>query len=443
MRVWWCVSGLALLGFVAVEGSGQEFAWLTGKKPRAVELPALFVPASTETLEQLPALAALDLRPRASFEAGHLPGARLFAADLGCPEPSLECLERQRRSLGLLGDEAVLLVSEHGRPAEIAEAFWRLRALGAASVKVLSGGIEAWRVAGLPTNTASTPPSARDAPPAVALPPADAVVVGAEWVRERFGLDGTEIVDLRGEAMWDGRAGAGPGSRRAGHIPHSLPFDFASLLSADGAMPDAATARRTFGLLGPRPRTFVNLDATFVIYGHGASDERLALAYFLLCAMAIDARINLGGMAEWTADPRRPVVRVVDEAEVAALLERENPGLAADRPPQQIALLDVRGEPDFEAGHLPGAINLPAQHCRDGIARAASRDGSGEPSARPLVVYCYGITCIRSRECLSSAGRAGFSELVWFRDGFPVWQQAGLPVLRGAGGRGAAPTPAQ
>lgn len=63
--------------------------------------------------------------------------------------------------------------------------------------------------------------------------------------------------------------------------------------------------------------------------------------------------------------------------DVHAGLQRTNPGFV---------LLDVRSPDAFDAGHLPGAINLPH-------ARILERTLDQRPSTGLYVVYCAGPHC--------------------------------------------------
>jgi rhodanese-related sulfurtransferase len=88
-----------------------------------------------------------------------------------------------------------------------------------------------------------------------------------------------------------------------------------------------------------------------------------------------------------------------------------------------IVVLDVRPRPEYEAGHIPGALSVPVQHLQ---ARLKDIDGGAQ-----VVAYCRGPYCVYADEAvrlLTSEGRAA-SRL---EDGFPEWAVAGLPVERGA-----------
>jgi rhodanese-related sulfurtransferase len=106
--------------------------------------------------------------------------------------------------------------------------------------------------------------------------------------------------------------------------------------------------------------------------------------------------------------------------------------------------VDVRSEPEFEAGHVPGALNVPLLH-----------QGPGGMSANPeflsvmqqafgkdekLVVGCKAGG--RSKKAADQLAQAGFTELTemsagWdgSRDAFgrvvPGWSKQGLPIEPG------------
>ena len=55
------------------------------------------------------------------------------------------------------------------------------------------------------------------------------------------------------------------------------------------------------------------------------------------------------------------------------------------------------------------------------------------PQARaarfPGVRYCYGRGCVRSRDAAARLARAGFTNLLWLREGLDAWRAAGLPLV--------------
>ncbi len=106
--------------------------------------------------------------------------------------------------------------------------------------------------------------------------------------------------------------------------------------------------------------------------------------------------------------------------------------------------VDVRSEPEFEAGHVPGALNVPLLHQGPGgmtpnpefLSVMQQAFGKSEK----MVVGCKAGS--RSKRAADQLAQAGFSELTemsagWdgSRDAFgrvvPGWSKQGLPVEPG------------
>lgn len=98
----------------------------------------------------------------------------------------------------------------------------------------------------------------------------------------------------------------------------------------------------------------------------------------------------------------------------AELLDRVRKGLAT--------VLDVRPAEEFEAGHLPGAVNIP-------IEQLSKRLGE-LPKRKEIVAYCRGPYCLMSYEAVELLRKKGHKARR-LENGLPEWRLAGLPVERG------------
>jgi rhodanese-related sulfurtransferase/DNA-binding HxlR family transcriptional regulator len=85
-----------------------------------------------------------------------------------------------------------------------------------------------------------------------------------------------------------------------------------------------------------------------------------------------------------------------------------------------VTILDVRPRDEFEAGHLPGALNIPLSELADRLAEL--------PDAREVVAYCRGPWCVLSFEAVAALRERGMQSRR-LEDGFPEWKAAGLPVV--------------
>ncbi len=87
------------------------------------------------------------------------------------------------------------------------------------------------------------------------------------------------------------------------------------------------------------------------------------------------------------------------------------------------AVVDVRSRAEWEAGHIPGVLNIPAGEIADRMDEL--------PQGRPIVVHCQGGT--RSAIAASLLDARGVTEVLDMPGGFTEWEKQGLPVERDTG----------
>ena len=141
------------------------------------------------------------------------------------------------------------------------------------------------------------------------------------------------------------------------------------------------------------------------------SQEAVAEARMRLARVGLeDARGYLkGGIAAWS-EAGLPLATLL-QISVEALRQRlEGPGLQ---------VLDVRREPEWEAGHVAGACWWPLDNFKVAPPEI-DRDVR-------VAVHCKGG--YRSMIACSLLQRAGFHNVVNIVGGFDAWQQAKLPVV--------------
>ena len=96
--------------------------------------------------------------------------------------------------------------------------------------------------------------------------------------------------------------------------------------------------------------------------------------------------------------------------------------LEARRPTGTVEVVDVRNASEFEAGHLPGAVNVP-------LGRLAERLGE-LPRGRTLAVHCQ--SGARAGVAISLLRARGFDDVVHLAGDYAGWQAAGRPIEKGA-----------
>ncbi|MCW8830959.1 MAG: metalloregulator ArsR/SmtB family transcription factor [Gammaproteobacteria bacterium] len=84
-----------------------------------------------------------------------------------------------------------------------------------------------------------------------------------------------------------------------------------------------------------------------------------------------------------------------------------------------VTIIDVRPAFEYDAGHVPGAINMPLDKLDDQLA---DFDSDTE-----IVAYCRGPHCVLAYDAVEKLRKQGL-KASRLEDGFPEWKIAGLPV---------------
>lgn len=93
------------------------------------------------------------------------------------------------------------------------------------------------------------------------------------------------------------------------------------------------------------------------------------------------------------------------------LLERINNDL--------VTVIDVRPVEEFNAGHVPGAINVPLVDLHKHIDEMGNK--------KEIVAYCRGPHCVLAFDAVHQLRKKGLAARR-MEDGFPEWKHSGMPV---------------
>jgi thiosulfate/3-mercaptopyruvate sulfurtransferase len=376
--------------------------------------------------------ALLDARSANRFARGTIPGAiSLPARELPADSTGLPVRLRER---GVPARGSVVCFSDGAEPVEAGRLFWLLELAGYENVRVLDGGLDAWRAMGqtverpaIGRSRAPTSPAAgasRAAGPRAGAPRFRSFLSASDAdVRAAFGRAGNVLLDWRPESEWE-----------AGHVPYSLAFPFAELSARSGGPVPPDSIRRRFERFGPRAVEHMSLGDTVIVFGDlGPADA--PLHPYLACRLAGLEHVRnwTSGWSGWITHAPVPVVRVVETKRVESLLRRPFWVLGRRSDPVPV-VFDVRGEADYRAGHLPGALSLPSHrfdHDLDSVLKA--RVPALDRARTPVLLYCYGLSCTRSRNCAALVARRNIAHIEWYREGIEGWRAAGLPLEEGPG----------
>lgn len=82
-------------------------------------------------------------------------------------------------------------------------------------------------------------------------------------------------------------------------------------------------------------------------------------------------------------------------------------------------VLDVRPEDEFDAGHIPGSLNIPVADLEKALDSLSD--------ATEVIAYCRGPYCVFSFETVAYLRERGIKARR-LEDGYPEWKAAGNPV---------------
>jgi thiosulfate/3-mercaptopyruvate sulfurtransferase len=236
---------------------------------------------------------------------GHLPGAVYADLDKELasppsaaagrhPLPAVGDLQQAARGWGVRAGRPVVVYDDNGGMSA-ARAWWLLRWAGVADVRILDGGIGAWRAAGGELETGALRPQVGD----VELRGGHLPVLDADEAAALASGDGI-LVDARAAERYRGETE--PIDARAGHVPGAISLPTAANLTKEGTFLPVAELRERFSGAG------IGLEpggpAVGVYCGSGVTAAHEIAA---LMAAGIDAALYPGSWSEWSADADRLV----------------------------------------------------------------------------------------------------------------------------------------
>lgn len=216
------------------------------------------------------------------------------SAELGDrPLPAIADLEETARHLGITTDRTVVLY-DADRSMTAARAWWVLKWGGVPDVRVLDGGLVAWRKAGFSLTEKPARPERSEIVLTGGALPQFGAVDAASYARAGV------LLDARIRPNYIGGPEEG-GNPRRGHIPGALSAPAHDALTDHGTFTDSATLAELYrghGVDDTRP--------VGVYCGAGMSAAHSVLA---LAAIGVEAALYPGSWSQYVGDPDRPVRR--------------------------------------------------------------------------------------------------------------------------------------
>jgi 3-mercaptopyruvate sulfurtransferase SseA len=308
----------------------------------------------------------IDASPAKAYAAKHIPGAinvDVFA--FGAQDPSPRDMEARLQSWGVSPGKKIV-VYDAGASYFATRAFFDLYYFGipAADLFVLDGGLSKWQELGQPVTSEPTPPPKRGSSRIAALRE-DARVRLPEFLVASGDPKGNALVEALEPNYHFGESKF---FDRAGHIPNAIMWPTADFYNADKTFKSAEEIGRMAKYLGITPEQQVHT--------HCGGGIAASVPYFALQFIAGYPRVKLykESQLEWLRDDRALPMWTYD----APFLLRDMQWLQGwgSRMMRMfgvsnLSVLDVRPAESYKQGHVPYALNVPADTFREHLANPA------------------------------------------------------------------------
>ena len=87
-------------------------------------------------------------------------------------------------------------------------------------------------------------------------------------------------------------------------------------------------------------------------------------------------------------------------------------------------LVDVLSKEKYAAGHVLGALSIP-----ETLDYAKTFEAAVQvPKDREIIVYCSSATCQASARTADALEKAGYTNVLHYKDGIAGWRQAGFTL---------------
>ncbi|MCV7198117.1 sulfurtransferase [Mycobacterium angelicum] len=241
---------------------------------------------------------------RLAHERGHIPGAVYVSLDDELsdhavsgrgrhPLPDGRALESAARRWGVRQAVPVVVYDDWNR-AGSGRAWWVLTAAGISDVRILDGGLAAWRAAGGDVETGPVAPE----PGNVAVPQHD-LYAGNRATLSAAQAQRVTLLDARAPDRF--RGDAEPVDAVAGHIPGAKNLPVGAVLTDDGTFRDDAALVQ---LLSDR-----GVEGSAPVGSYCGSGVTATVVIAALAAVGHEAALFPGSWSEWVSDANRPVAR--------------------------------------------------------------------------------------------------------------------------------------
>jgi thiosulfate/3-mercaptopyruvate sulfurtransferase len=251
-------------------------------------------------ISKKPDVVVVSVRSTSDYKKVHIMGAvHVDLKELYTNQPVESVLKPAAEVAKVLGSKGItntkqIFVYDDGSGKSAGRMYWILDYMGADNVKILDGGMKAWRAARKPVTKNPTNVKAATFTPKVD----QSKWAGIADVKKAVGNSSAAIIDARSPQEFNGTDQT---DIRKGHIPGSVNIEFSQVLKDDGTLKPAAELKSIFEKAG------VTKDKTVIVYCK--SSVRAGMIYFVLRSGLGYSNVKVfdGAFLEWQSDPSNSV----------------------------------------------------------------------------------------------------------------------------------------
>lgn len=107
--------------------------------------------------------------------------------------------------------------------------------------------------------------------------------------------------------------------------------------------------------------------------------------------------------------------KIISTDQLKAMIDEKKP----------MVLIDARTKDEYQEAHIDGAISMPEKTFDENIAMLPADKNA------LLVLYCNGVKCGKSRKTAAKAGAKGYTNILVYGEGFPVWEEKSYKIVPG------------
>lgn len=399
-----------------------------------------------------PELLLLDAQPTRLYTEGHIPGAQSVSfspeensslgvslsygggvdyftdteAEVPFQELPAEQMEALFQRWGVSPDHTVVIYDQGGSmfATRLFYSFY-YHGFPTEQLRILDGGLSKWRAEGLPVTTDEAP-APRPGSFQVTEVREDSKASVAEVVAASGDPQNNALVEGLGP---DWHFGSALNYNRRGHIPHAKMVPYGQFYNEDKTFKSPEELRKLLGLVG--------VSDGQNIYTHCGGGIAGSVPFFALKFLAGYENVKHFPESQlgWLRDDRELPFWTYD----APFLLRDTEWLqwwGGQRTRTlgsiHVSIVDVRSPAEYEEGHLPFALNIPAETFRAGLEdtdQLAARLGPAgvNPAHEAVIVSDRGLdkNAALAFVALEAAGQRRVSI---FTDDLSTWASLGYPL---------------